>query len=237
MAEESPKILSPEEWLPEEWLQEHPHENESCLRAVHCLEHLTRNNLVGRAPAILEFGPIPTYTEHNPNRRAPIGVFAQRNPEASCLGFGHHPVPEGRGEQILGNVQYLQGIVMYYCEEINERILQVFGRSPDIVYGQHVFENSGDGMGRSLPFGPYKLFEQSAGMLNVGGFIVVDNYGGKRYQIARETFEVNWPHSAAMQFVYSYMYGKSEGIYVFQKDDRVVVPRPVLTRKKKKGKD
>ena len=56
----SAKILTPEEWLPDEWRQENPHGNECCLRAVHCLEHISRRDFAENAPAVLEIGPFIT---------------------------------------------------------------------------------------------------------------------------------------------------------------------------------
>lgn len=227
---------------PEEWFRKSAENGESISRGVLCLEDLIRREFAGMPVRILEIGPVPTFLRGSSRstkeaneilyrgalqHRAPIGTLQKHHPELKCLAVGVPPLTEEERVQILGNVPYVAGILSAYESEmklfneklgpVNERIKNGLGGAPQIIYGEHMFENSPSGP-ESFPLGPYKPFEAATEMLAPGGFIVVDNAGGKRNQVPLDPI-VSFPEISRLKERYRYVYDTKDGqsIYVFQK--------------------
>lgn len=211
--------LMPEEWITEDFSKSRMFESHS-YRAVLCLEHLIKNNYNGNPINVVEVGPIPTF-EWKEEVRAPIAILKERNPKINCISIGSRDVTVKRKKQILGDIQYVKGIISTEdCfQKYIEEMLQRLGGIPDIFYGQHVFEDS-ESSPESLPVGPYKPFEKCAEVLKDGGFIVVDNYGGTKEQIGRESHREN---SKKMKLSHSYIHTIDEptGILKFYCDSPI----------------
>jgi hypothetical protein len=208
------EVITPQEWLEDKKIEG---VEEKCSQAVLCLEHLIERHYKEQSIKILEVGPVPTLWNKAPelvkNHKAPISLLSERNKQLECFAIGHHNIPEEIRKNFLGDVEYIQGILDPFQDEYLNMLVKKFKGNPDIIYGQHVFENSPASI-NSLPVGPYKPFEASAKMLASGGFIVVDNAGGQKSQIG---IPKNWPISKIMKLAYSYNYSEKEAIYVFQK--------------------
>lgn len=218
---------------PEEWLRKSAENRENISRGVLCLEDLIRREFGGMPVRVLEVGPVPSILkgtalgDYELKHRAPIGALQKRNPELKCLAVGIPPLMEKERAQILGDVPYIAGILSAYESEmelfnkelgpVNDRIQNGLGGAPQIIYGEHMFENSPSGP-KSFPLGPYKPFEAAAEMLAPGGFIVVDNAGGRRHQIPFDSL-VSFPEISKLKERYQYTYDSKDGrsIYVFQK--------------------
>lgn len=211
-----PKTILPKDWL--ENKTENKPDNQ--LKAVLCLEHLIQNYYYNQdhSPKIVEIGPVgmlntKVFGEH----KAPISLLSQRNKDFHCLALGPQSLSSKNKKELLGNVEYIEGLLSKESmfNQFSDSLIKKLGGTPDIIYGQHVFESS-PGSETSLPLGPYKIFEKSAEILAPNGFIVVDNYGGKQNQIG---IEKHWPHSKNMKLAYSYIYEENKGIYVFKKEE------------------
>lgn len=198
------KIFSPDEWMVEKI-----EGKENLYRAVLCLEHLIMSNYDGKPINVVEVGPISSIGLED--HIAPISTLYERNPHLNCLSIGAIDASEEQIRKTLGNVEYLRGLLIPGKDD-SAKLLEKLEGNPDIIYGQHVFESS-PATPTSLPFGYAKPFEKSAEILKDGGFIVVDNYGGKM----NVGIQSHWPNSSKMAHVMSYMYSNNEGIYVFQK--------------------
>lgn len=206
---ENHRVYQPEEWLKGPLVKE----DSIVARAVLCIEHLINNSFKRKDLRVVEVGPFPV--DDDWEHTAPISVLYKRNPDLMCAGFGPLERSEEQIKKTMGDVEYIQGILMpeKISDKYAEKLIHVLGGQPHIIYGQHVFEHS-DGCLESMPFGPYKIFEKAAEILEPNGFIVVDNYGGRKGQIGKVS---DWEHSKNMRLTHSFMHKEDEGIYVFQK--------------------
>jgi hypothetical protein len=204
-------VLEPGDWLPSgaEGV------NNSPERGVLCVEDLVKREKLKLPIRVLEIGPTPiSVIEVNieNEKPAPISLINKRHPDWRCLAAGHHILEGELRDHILGEVEFLQGSIgirnkSFYNQNLIPEIINKLGDHPQIIYGQHVFENSETGFNGTdpLPFGPYVIFDGAAELVASGGFIVVDNYGGKKYQIGRD---LNDPNTKLTELVYEYKYCK-----------------------------
>ncbi|MFC1774784.1 hypothetical protein ACFLZN_00530 [Nanoarchaeota archaeon] len=198
------------------WLGERTHES-SLDRAVLCLTHLIRNNFPDKEPLrVVEVGPIdPMFPERH---TAPISLLSERHPNLSCVGFGIHQVTDEIRASTLGRVPYIMGVLRLgeLGDESADKLIEFLGGTPNIIYGQHVFESSPGGS-ISLPFGTVNPFQRAAEILAVNGYLVVDNYPGRPGQVSRPVMYAPVDAVRRLRNTFSYMYSEKEGIYVFQK--------------------
>lgn len=205
-----PQIINPEDWNKNKTQQ--PYE-----RAVNALEHLIQNNFNDKSSVrFVEIGPVCLIDILKSKHIAPVSILHARNPLINCLAYGgEKPASEEESKKTLGNVEMIHGLLTiedFYNESI-ELLFKKLSGSPNIIFGQHVFENS-DSSSRSLPFGPYKPFEKASEILEIGGYIVVDNYGGRLNSVGKHD---NWKFTKQMKYESSYMYSEGQGIHVFKK--------------------
>ncbi|MDD4333318.1 MAG: hypothetical protein PHT51_04370 [Patescibacteria group bacterium] len=222
-----PNIIKPGDWLNNKTKSNE--QKEPLLRAVLCLEHLIKQYYSQTtSPKILEVGPamVDSITLFNGNKIkvpeakqhiAPISLLQKRNPTFKCAAIGPQQLSNRQKTSLLGDAKYIQGLLLPEdgSSDLLLKIEEQLEGAPDIIYGQHVFENSSAAT-ENLPFGPYKIFEKAAQILSPKGFIVVDNYSGDKRDVGILDY---WPYSQKMKQMHSYMYGKDKGIYVFQKEE------------------
>ncbi len=209
----------------DEWVRAIESVEDKTARPVSCIEDLVKREKVQAPVRVLEIGPIPVDDYWEVTHVSPISLLYNRNPDWKCLAVGIQQPQEKYRQQLLGDVKFIKEIMISNRElgdrgrKLEEDIKAELDGQPQIIYGQHVFESSetGDDL-KSLPYGPYKIFERAAEILAPGGFIVVDNYGGRKSQIGREPpYFVPGPHTKATELVYEYEYEKDSAIYVFKK--------------------
>lgn len=206
-------------------------------RGVDCLRHLIRKEFTDGIVRVLEVGAVDPYFMVERNRPedyefepCPISVLTRRVDRVVSAVVG--PVGdlnERHKRQIFRDANCVEGFLVEssFCwddatwpSDVHQQILEVLGGPPDIVYGQHVFENS-DASFESFPMGQGQPVYGAAEILADGGFLVIDNASG---HIERIWLDWRHEHVGKLSFTYSYMYGsKSDGelhdrgIYVFQK--------------------
>ena len=196
----------------------------SIEKGVACLEHLITNELGGKQSRIVEVGPVDMGIKRDRKsameEKPPIQLLHERNSQHICAGIGPENLTPEEKAGILSDIPFIKGIfdISEQADKSGE-VIEALGGRPDIVYGQHVFEDSSGSLDY-LVFGPYKIFDCAARILNVGGFIVVDNYGGGKHQIGMTTTGL-MVHSKTMQpyaqYVSEYFRGEPRGIFVFRK--------------------
>jgi hypothetical protein len=228
-----PSEVSTKEWLPDDM-------NLSAQKeGVVCLEHLIANEIGDKSVRMIEVGPIKSGFEKSRkrvmNHKAPIKLFQNRNPKHRCVGIGPEDLSDKERVRLLGKADFVKGLLGTGIRDNSKELIEKLGGSPDIVYGQHVFEHS-DGYLESLPFGPYRIFERAAEILKVGGFIVVQNYGGSKSQIGMHNLGDNL-HSKTMEpwalYEIEERGGEKRGIFVFKKT-RLVKPEELAELERRK---
>ncbi len=215
-----PKVIPEDEWMTKkaEGIER------LYVRAIACLEDVIRRELQGNQISLLEIGPLGMIDPEvfklfpeAPRHVAPIKIFSEKHPEAHCLGVGFLAL---KGKELeIGDVPYIRATIGI-DKDVDQKINKALGAMPNIIYGQHVMENSPSG---GTTIAPHKIFEFAAEILPDGGLLVIDNAFGTLGTISRQN---HLPHTAQMCHVYTYEYTEKEfvnkkarkfGIFVYKK--------------------
>lgn len=185
--------------------------------AVLALEHLIKLHYSDMSQVrLVEVGPICVIDSLKQEHIAPISEISKRNPSVKCVAYGlEKPSTQEERDKTLGKVEMVYGplTIEKNITVLLDILFEKLDGRPNIIYGQHVFENSPCEF-RDLPHGSYKPFEKASEIVETGGFIVVDNYNGKLHKVGKCDSRT---YTSQMEHKFSYMYSKDEGIHVYRK--------------------
>lgn len=204
--ESNTQAFQPQEWLPN---------NNDLSRqeiACHCISHIIETNSLWEWLNILEVWPIPIARVLN--QKAPITRFKDKLPWNNYLWvWVHHDNDKEWIKEIMWEVDFIPWLIdLRYPDSWIDQITEHFNWDADIVYWQHVYENS-SATHSTFPRWRRFMLDWTVKLLKDWWFLVIDNAWWRKQNI----LHWDWVYSKHLRLVWEYYYWDNEWIYVFQK--------------------
>jgi len=182
------------------------------VRALCCLKHLLRESGI-ESWWILEIWPLSIY---DPQHIAPISIFKKELSNFQYIAVGKHMKSEEILKHALHDVHFIDGEITHFNKNLLKQI-QSSVWNIDIIYSQHVFENSSTWYTTTFPQWQEKMLLGAYNLLARSWFLIIDNHWGSISQIPDNDLFLSENLTLYARYNYNDAESKETSIFVFQK--------------------